>query len=52
MTDKEKLKEVIEALQWVVSEFTFIGYGRSKAVREAKDVLERIQRTDSDTRLL
>ena len=42
MTDKEKLKEVTQALQWVVSEMTFIGHGSSKAIREAKEVLKQV----------
>lgn len=48
MTDKEKLEEATRALQWVVSEMTFIGNGKSKAIREAKDVLKRIQQQGSN----
>lgn len=48
MTEAEKLKELEVALQWVVSEMSFIGYGSSKSIREAKDVLKRIRQQQTN----
>ena len=43
MTDKDKVEELTSALQWIVAEMTFIGHGSSKAIREAKETLERVK---------
>jgi len=43
MSNEEKLKEALQALEWMIAEMSIMGYGTLGSVKEAKNAVRRIK---------